>query len=120
MVKGFWYPIERMKRLFHSLDLTYIQTSLISFVAQCKIDVAFCMQHKRKEMSAYKRKTKYEIWHGTCPVDPLVLENNPDQEITEAKSLERCLKKATLAWACTLRQTTAFDVLLPECGEILV
>ena len=70
-------------------------------------------------MSAYKRKTKYEIWHGTCPVDPLVLENNPDQEITEAKSLERCLKKATLAWACTLIQTTAFEVLLPECGEIL-
>ena len=44
---------------------------------------------------------------------------NPDQEITEAKSLERCLKKATLAWACTLIQTTAFEVLLPECGEIL-
>ena len=37
MVKGFWCPIERMERLFHSLDLTYIQTSLISFVAQCKI-----------------------------------------------------------------------------------
>ena len=70
-------------------------------------------------MSAYKGKTKCEIWHGTCPVDPLVLENNPDQEITEAKSLERCLKKATLAWACTLIQTTAFEVLLPECGEIL-
>ena len=42
-----------------------------------------------------------------------------DQEITDAKSLERCLKKATLAWACTLIQTTAFEVLLPECGEIL-
>ena len=45
-----------------------------------------------------------------------------DQEITDAKSLERCLKKATLAWACTLTQTTAFDsllTLLPECGEIL-
>ena len=61
MVEGFWYPIERMERLFHSLDLTYIQTSLISFVAQCKINVTLCMQHRRKEMSAYKEKTKYEI-----------------------------------------------------------
>ena len=42
-----------------------------------------------------------------------------DQEITDAKSLERCLKKATLAWACTLTQTTTFEVLLSECGEIL-
>ena len=58
MVKGFWCPIERMKRLFHSLDLTYILTSLISFVTQCKIDVTLCMQHRRKEMSAYKGKTK--------------------------------------------------------------
>ena len=61
MVEGFWCPIERMERLFHSLDLTYIQTSLISFVAQCKINVTLCMQHRREEMSAYKRKTKYEI-----------------------------------------------------------
>ena len=50
---------------------------------------------------------------------PWFWKNNLDQEIAEAKSLERCLKKATLAWACTLIQTTAFEVLLPECGEIL-
>ena len=61
MVKGFCQPIERMERLFHSLNPTYIQTSLISFVAQCKIDVTLCMQHRKKEMSAYKGKTKYEI-----------------------------------------------------------
>ena len=61
MVKGFWCPIERMERLFHSLDLTYIQTSLISFVAQCKINVTLCMQDRRKEMSTYKGKTKCEI-----------------------------------------------------------
>ena len=47
------------------------------------------------------------------------MENNMDQEITDAKSLERCLKKATLAWACTLTETIAFEVLWLEYGEIL-
>ena len=42
-----------------------------------------------------------------------------DQEITDAKSLERCLKKATLAWACALKETIAFEVLWLEYGEIL-
>ena len=41
-----------------------------------------------------------------------------DKEITDAKSLERCLKKATLAWACTLTEI-AFEVLRLEYGEIL-
>ena len=42
-----------------------------------------------------------------------------DQEITDAKSLERCLKKASLAWACTLTETIAFEVLRLEYDEIL-
>ncbi|CAH3146184.1 unnamed protein product [Pocillopora meandrina] len=45
------------------------------------------------------------------------MENNMDQEITDAKSLERCLKKASLAWACTLTETIAFEVLRLEYGE---
>ena len=69
-----------MGRLFHLLDLTYIHTSLISFVAQCKRDVTLCMQYRKKEMSACKGKIQYEIWSCTCPVDSLVLENNMDQE----------------------------------------
>ena len=69
-----------MGRLFHLLDLTYIHTSLISFVAQCKRDVTFCMQYRKKEMPACKGKIQYEIWSCTCPVDSLVLENNMDQE----------------------------------------
>ena len=52
-------------------------------------------------------------------IPQLVMENNMDQELTDAKSLERCLKKATLAWACTLTETIAFEVLRSEYGEIL-